>query len=99
MSVDSHNGEGYKEGPFRQGNTLVGVVTLLVKMPLGSHRHGKTKVRVARVWRDGNRHTFREWSVDIMLESDMAHAYTTGSNEGMTATDTMKNTVGMALGA
>lgn len=51
-------------------------------------------MRVARVWRDGDRHTFVEWSVDIMLESEMAHAYTAGSNEGMTATDTMKNTVG-----
>ena len=34
-----------------------------------------------------------EWKVDTMLESDMAHAFLTPSNAGMTATDTQKNTV------
>lgn len=38
-------------------------------------------------------HTFVEWEVDTMLESDMAHAFLTHSNKGMTATDTQKNTV------
>lgn len=38
-------------------------------------------------------HQFAEWEVDTVLESDMAHAYLTPSNEGMTATDTQKNTV------
>lgn len=38
-------------------------------------------------------HHFVEWSVDCMLESDMAHAFLTPSNAGMTATDTQKNTV------
>lgn len=60
---------------------------------LASHQHGKSKVRVARVWRDGDTHTFVEWSVNTVLESDMAHAFLTDSNEGMTATDTQKNTV------
>lgn len=60
---------------------------------LASHQHGKAKVRVARVWRDGDTHTFVEWSVNTVLESDMAHAFLTDSNEGMTATDTQKNTV------
>ena len=55
---------------------------------LGKHQHGKSKVRVGRVWRDGHKHIFKEWSVDTVLESDMAHAYREGSNEGMTATDT-----------
>jgi urate oxidase len=68
---------------------------------LQSHQHGKSKVRVGRVWRPSPsdaasntlQHTFAEYEVDTMLESDMAHAYTTDSNKGMTATDTQKNTV------
>ena len=60
---------------------------------LAEHQHGKSKVRVARVWREGSKHYFVEWSVDVMLESDMAHAFLKGSNTDMTATDTQKNTV------
>lgn len=57
--------------------------------------HGKSKVRVGRVWREGNVHHFAEWSVNTMLESPMEHAYIKGDNKGMTATDTQKNTVGV----
>ena len=60
---------------------------------LAAHQHGKSRVRVARVWRDGPTHTFVEWSVDTVLESQMAHAFLEGSNSDMTATDTQKNTV------
>ena len=60
---------------------------------LRSHQHGKNRVRVGRVWREGNVHYIVEWSVHVMLESDMAHAFLTPSNKGMTATDTQKNTV------
>lgn len=61
---------------------------------LAQHQHGKSAVRVARVWRraDGT-HAFAEWSVDTVLESAMAHAFETPSNAGMTATDTQKNAV------
>ena len=38
-------------------------------------------------------HTFAEYSVDTVLLSAMEHAFLRGSNEGMTATDTQKNTV------
>jgi urate oxidase len=38
-------------------------------------------------------HRFVEFKVDTMLESDMAHAFLTPSNAGMTATDTQKNAV------
>lgn len=55
------------------------------------HVHGKSRVRVARTWREGAIHHFVEWNVDVIIESDMAHAYKTSSNEGMTATDTTKN--------
>ncbi|GLI59081.1 hypothetical protein VaNZ11_000768 [Volvox africanus] len=57
------------------------------------HQHGKSKVRLGRVWRDGNVHHMVEWNVNTMLESDMGHAFFKGENTGMTATDTQKNTV------
>ena len=38
-------------------------------------------------------HVFVEYNVYLMLESDMAHAFHTDSNKGMTSTDTQKNTV------
>ena len=61
---------------------------------LKEHHHGKSRVRVGRRWvgNDG-REDFVEWTVDTLLESDMAHAFTEGSNADMTATDTQKNTV------
>ena len=49
--------------------------------------------QVARVWKEGSTYTFVEWSVNVMLESDMAHAFTDGTNTDMVATDTQKNTV------
>ena len=60
---------------------------------LGAHQHGKSRVRVARVWRlaDGMNY-FAEYQVETTLISAMEHAYLDGSNEGMTATDTQKNT-------
>jgi urate oxidase len=92
---------------------------------LGEHQHGKSRVRVARVWKKGSGqqptfvlvayppsnpplslgahqlvgtplaavHYFVEYTVHTMLESDMAHAFLTDSNRGMTATDTQKNMV------
>ncbi len=60
---------------------------------LKEHQHGKSRVRLGRVWRDGDVHYFVEWKVATVLESDMAHAFLDGSNTDMTATDTQKNTV------
>lgn len=60
---------------------------------LAAHQHGKSRVRVGRVWREGDLHHIVEWKVDTMLESDMGHAFQTDSNADMTATDTQKNTV------
>lgn len=59
---------------------------------LTKHCHGKSRVRMARVWRDGGVHTAVEWQVAVLLESDMAHAFLRGDNAGMTPTDTVKNT-------
>ncbi|KAF7132055.1 hypothetical protein RHSIM_Rhsim09G0141100 [Rhododendron simsii] len=57
-------------------------------------RHGKTRVRVGRVWKrsDGS-HSFVEWSVSVSLLSDCLPAYFNGDNSHIVATDTMKNTV------
>lgn len=61
---------------------------------LVSHVHGKSRVRLARVWRGaGGRDTVVEWQVQVLLESDMARAYLRGDNSDMTATDTVKNGV------
>lgn len=56
--------------------------------------HGKSRVRVARVWShpDGLQ-SFAEWGVNITLLSDCLTAYTHGDNSDIVATDTMKNTV------
>ncbi|KAK9282935.1 hypothetical protein L1049_011160 [Liquidambar formosana] len=57
-------------------------------------RHGKERVRVARVWRnEDGRHTIVEWSVGISLLSDCVAAYVFDDNSDIVATDTMKNTV------
>ncbi len=67
-------------------------------MALTIHQHhGKSKVRLGRVWREGSTHHMVEWTVQTMLDSDMDHAYIKGDNAGMTATDTQKNTVIGAL--
>ncbi|KAM3360077.1 Uricase-2 isozyme 1 [Capsicum chinense] len=57
-------------------------------------QHGKSRVRVARVWKDGDgKHHFSEWSVNISLLSNCLPAYFSGDNYDIVATDTMKNTV------
>lgn len=57
-------------------------------------RHGKSRVRVGRAWRDQKgRHHFVEWNVSISLLSDCLPAYVNADNSDIVATDTMKNTV------
>ncbi|CAH2052925.1 unnamed protein product [Thlaspi arvense] len=57
-------------------------------------RHGKARVRVARVWRhDDGSHHFVEWSVSISLLSHCLSSYHRDDNSDIVATDTMKNTV------
>ncbi|KAL5568646.1 hypothetical protein UlMin_025221 [Ulmus minor] len=57
-------------------------------------RHGKARVRVARVWRnEDGRHFIVEWNVSISLLSDCVGAYIRDDNSDIVATDTMKNTV------
>ncbi len=60
---------------------------------LAENRYGKSRVRVVRVKRHGDRHDFREWSVEILLQGDFESCFTEGDNSKILATDTMKNTV------
>ncbi|KAK7393129.1 hypothetical protein VNO78_21583 [Psophocarpus tetragonolobus] len=57
-------------------------------------RHGKERVRVARVWKTRQgQHFIVEWRVGITLFSDCVNSYLSDDNTDIVATDTMKNTV------
>lgn len=57
-------------------------------------RHGKERVRVARVWKTRQgQHFIVEWRVGITLFSDCVNSYLRDDNSDIVATDTMKNTV------
>ncbi|CAL4946437.1 unnamed protein product [Urochloa decumbens] len=59
-------------------------------------RHGKSRVRVSRVWRrpaaEGG-HIIVEWSVAVSVVSDCLPSYTSSDNSAIVATDSIKNTV------
>ncbi|XP_039138401.1 uricase isoform X1 [Dioscorea cayenensis subsp. rotundata] len=58
-------------------------------------RHGKSRVRVARVWRNSvtGKDLIVEWRVAVSLVTDCLPAFTSGENSSIVATDSMKNTV------
>ncbi|GJP78644.1 hypothetical protein CLOP_g8921 [Closterium sp. NIES-67] len=60
---------------------------------LTSHQHGKSRVRLGRVWRRGGVHAMVEWSVDIALTSKADASFLSADCSTVVATDTMKNTV------
>jgi urate oxidase len=62
-------------------------------MKLTVHQYGKARVRVARVLREGGRHSIFEADVQVMLAGDFATSFTEGDNSLVVPTDTMKNTV------
>ena len=64
-------------------------------MTLISNTYGKARVRVLRVYRDGDQHEVREAIVKVMLEGDFAKAFTGPDNSTTVATDTVKNVVNM----
>jgi urate oxidase len=72
--------------PFHPGDSAMPAV-------LVHHAYGKSRVRLTRVTRLGDRHEIRELDVDIRLEGDFAASYTHGDNSQVIATDTMKNVV------
>ena len=60
---------------------------------LTHNAYGKSRVRLTKVARDGNRHELFEFDVEVELEGDFAAAYAVGDNRNVIATDTIKNTV------
>jgi len=62
-------------------------------MPLGANRWGKSGVRVSKVLRGDDADDFVDVTVQVLLEGDVAPAYTQGDNSAVVPTDTMRNTV------
>ncbi len=60
---------------------------------LGENRYGKSRVRLSRITRHGDRHEFQEWSVRVLLHGDFDSSFTEADNSKILPTDTMKNTV------
>jgi urate oxidase len=60
---------------------------------LGENRYGKSRVRISRITRQGERHEFQEWTVRVLLEGDFDASFTEADNSVLLPTDTMKNTV------
>lgn len=60
---------------------------------LGRNRYGKSRVRISRISRHGERHTFQEWTVSILLEGEFEESFTDADNSRILPTDTVKNTV------
>lgn len=59
-------------------------------------RHGKSRVRVSRVWRRpaaAGGHVIVEWNVAVSVVSDCLPSYTSDDNSAIVATDSIKNTV------
>jgi urate oxidase len=55
--------------------------------------YGKSRVRLVKVARHGDRHDLQEIEVKIAIEGDFETAHTVGDNSRILPTDTMKNTV------
>jgi urate oxidase len=60
---------------------------------LGENSYGKSRVRLSRITRLGDKHLFNEWSVRVLLEGDFETSFTEADNSKILPTDTMKNTV------
>ena len=55
--------------------------------------YGKSRIRLVRVTRHGDRHAVRDFTVAVAFEGGYDTSYTVGDNADVTPTDTMKNTV------
>ena len=60
---------------------------------LRENRYGKSRIRLLRVERLGDRHQLREWTLGILLQGDFESCFKVGDNSKILATDTMKNMV------
>lgn len=63
------------------------------KVILSDNNYGKSRVRMIRVARHGDRHELQDITVHITFEGDFEAAHISGDNSGVLPTDTMKNTV------
>lgn len=57
------------------------------------NNYGKSRVRLVKVARHGDRHDLQDITVNIACEGDFETAHTLGDNSRILPTDTMKNTV------
>jgi urate oxidase len=62
-------------------------------MALIDTSYGKSRIRLVRVTRRGDRHEVRDFTVAIAFEGRYDTSYTDGDNRDVLPTDTMKNTV------
>ncbi|WP_375407984.1 factor-independent urate hydroxylase [uncultured Methylobacterium sp.] len=62
-------------------------------MALTASRYGKGRVRVMRLARDGDHHTPRELSLEVMMTGAFDRAWTSSDNRACVATDSVKNIV------
>lgn len=60
---------------------------------LGANRWGKSEIRVSKVHHSESGDDFSDLSVQVLLEGEVAAAYTEGENRAVLPTDTMRNTV------
>jgi urate oxidase len=60
---------------------------------LADNKYGKSRIRLVQVKRRGDRHDFREWTVEILFAGDFESCFVDGDNRNILPTDTMKNTV------
>jgi urate oxidase len=60
---------------------------------LSATSYGKSRVRLVRVTRHGDRHQVRDVTVAVAFEGRYDTSYTDGDNRDVLPTDTMKNTV------
>ncbi|HSU15363.1 factor-independent urate hydroxylase [Longimicrobium sp.] len=60
---------------------------------LGPSNYGKSRVRLFRVTRDGERHDVADLTVDVAFEGKYRDVHLQGDNAAVLPTDTMRNTV------
>src|ERR1700719_5280377 len=60
---------------------------------LAENKYGKSRIRLVQVKRRGDRHDFREWTVEILFAGGFESCFVAGDNRNILPTDTMKNTV------
>lgn len=64
-----------------------------VRADTGHLDYGKSDIRLRRVYRDGDRHSFRDVRVDVLVEGRLRQGYVDGDNTDWLATDTIRHGV------